>query len=391
MRRALTSGCLTLALVASLAAPAEASADLEQQLVDFVNHERSARGLTPLTLYWDLMDDARLHAGRMAGRGTLYHNPQLSGVTGGWYALAENVGRGTALEVIERAFMDSSPHRANILGDFNYLGVGVVSAGGTLYVDLVFMKGPAGLVDPGTWSVFSLPGGFPSSEAVGFHDPRTGLWHEPWSGKVRTFFYGNPADVPVVCDWDGDGVETVGLYRPSTGFLHLRNSNTQGFSHVAIFYGNPADLPVCGDWDRDGVATIGIWRPSDQTFYLRNSNSHGRAHLSFRFGDPGDVPLAGDWDGDGRDTVGVYRPSTGQVLLTNRLGSSVADYTGYYGNPGDRILAGDWDGDGRDTLGIFRPSEGTFYLSDRLGSVTADVIIRAATVGLTPLAGRWSR
>jgi hypothetical protein len=41
------------------------------------------------------------------------------------------------------------------------------------------------------------------------------------------FFYGNPGDQILAGDWDGDGDDTVGVYRPSSGkvFVNLENSN----------------------------------------------------------------------------------------------------------------------------------------------------------------------
>ncbi|MGH9052842.1 MAG: S8 family serine peptidase, partial [Acidimicrobiia bacterium] len=212
----------------------------------------------------------------------------------------------------------------------------------------------------------------PRSE-VGVQDPTSGVWTLRFADEsTNAFYYGNPADIPVACDWNGDGVQTVGLYRSTDGFLYLRNSNTQGVADLAIFYGEPEDLPVCGDWNGDGVETIGIFRPSEGRFYLRNSNTQGVADFSFFFGDPGDLPFAGDWDGDGVDTVGLWRPTTGRVYITNVNTTKVADFDAFYGNPGDRFVVGDWDGDGRDSFGIFRPSEGRFYLSDTVGQAVAN-------------------
>ncbi|MGH9051844.1 MAG: CAP domain-containing protein [Acidimicrobiia bacterium] len=375
---------LVLALVLpGLALPASASPTMESQFVELINAERTSRGLPALPVFWDLVDDARAHSAEMAAAADIWHNPCLAQGTSGWWALGENVGMGPNVPVLHDAFMNSEPHEKNILGDYNYLGVGVVVSGGIVYVTVVFMLGPAGLV-----SEPSVPAGFPVADSVGYLDTGSGLWCLVTAGGgVAEFYYGNPADLPVMCDWNGDGVETVGLYRPSTGFLHLRNSNTQGSSDVAIFYGGPSDLPVCGDWNGDGVDTIGIYRPSQAAFYLRNSNTQGTADLAFYFGNHGDVPFAGDWNGDGIDTVGIYRPSTGQVMITNSHGG-VAHYSGYYGNPGDRFVVGDWDGDGRDSFGIFRPSEGTFYLSNSIGG-PADVTVGFGSWGVQPVAGGW--
>jgi subtilisin family serine protease len=227
-------------------------------------------------------------------------------------------------------------------------------------------------------------------DQVGVQDPLNGVWaHRHPDGSTSSFYFGIPQDMPVTCDWIGDGIDTPGLYRRTDGFLYLRNSNTQGVADISIFYGIPEDRPVCGDWEGDGVETIGIYRPSEARFYLRNSNTQGVADFSFFFGDPGDLPFAGDWDGDGIDTVGLWRPTTGRVYITNTNATKAADFDAFYGNPGDRFVVGDWDGDGRDSFGIFRPSEQTFYLSNRVGQALADQTILFGPVSSNPVAGVW--
>lgn len=92
-----------------------------------------------------------------------------------------------------------------------------------------------------------------------------------------------------------------------SGTFYLRNANSPGPSTGGIPFGQPGDVPVTGDWDGDGKATIGVFRPSTAAFYLRNSNSAGVSIGGFRFGSPGDVPIVGDWDGNDTTTIGVYR------------------------------------------------------------------------------------
>ena len=228
--------------------------------------------------------------------------------------------------------------------------------------------------------------------SIGVQDPRTGIWtiRHP-DATTSNFYFGNPDDIPFIGDWNNDGIETVGLYRESLGFLFLRNSNDQGNAHIEIYYGNPDDLPIAGDWDGDGDDTIGIYRPSQARFYLRNTNTQGNADIDIAFGIAGDVPLAGDWDGDGVDTIGVYRPSTKMVYLTNSLISGQIDISFEYAGtaPGDRVLTGDWNHDGIDTIGVFRPSNGTFYLRDTFTQTEANIVIEFGNSWMNPIAGFW--
>ena len=232
----------------------------------------------------------------------------------------------------------------------------------------------------------------PHADGVAVQDPTTGIWtlRDP-DGSVSSFYFGNPRDIPFIGDWDGDGIDTVGLYRESTGFLFLRNSNTQGIADVEIYYGDPGDLPVAGDWDGDGDDTVGIYRRSDNAFYLRNANTQGIADLVISLGDVGDVPLAGDWDGDGVDTVGVYRPSTKTMYFINDLENPVVDFTYVYtgASGSDEVVVGDWDGDGDDTVGVFRTSSAFWYLRDTYQQSAANIVFEFGEGRMNPIAGYW--
>ena len=199
----------------------------------------------------------------------------------------------------------------------------------------------------------------PDAPQVAFFDPARGLWTMEGIGD---FYYGVPGDRPMLCDWNGNGTETVGLYRSSTGFLHLRQQNNFGVADVSIFFGVPEDIPVCGNWNGDGRDTIGVYRPSNRTFYLQNGLETAFAEVQFTFGPGYGVPIAGDWDGDGTDTVGLWDPWTGRYLLSAGNTSAI-EWQGYHGSVGDRIVVADFDGDGRDTLGAHRPSTGALSLA----------------------------
>ena len=147
-RRTLTIGLATALLSMSLGI-APAMAGSESSFVNKVNSARSARGKAPMQVYWDLTDDARAHSKRMMDKGEIFHNPNLGSVTTGWKALGENVGVGPSVDLLFDAFMGSSAHRSNILGSYNYIGVGVkTDDAGLLWVTMIFMLGPDDLLDP---------------------------------------------------------------------------------------------------------------------------------------------------------------------------------------------------------------------------------------------------
>src|SRR4051794_34710002 len=76
------------------------------------------------------------------------------------------------------------------------------------------------------------------TSAVGTFDPRTGQWLVNTGGPGAQdlgFPYGLGGWLPVVGDWDGDGVDGVGVVDPSTGMWHLRNHPSAGGPDVIPF------------------------------------------------------------------------------------------------------------------------------------------------------------
>ena len=111
-----------------------------------------------------------------------------------------------------------------------------------------------------------------------------------------SFVFGNSADKPFVGDFNGDGIDTIGLHRESTGIVYFRQTNTTGVADAEFYYGNPDDRFVAGDWVVvDGIHTPGVFRPSNATFFLRNSNTQGVGDVSFPFGVGTHLPIAGRW------------------------------------------------------------------------------------------------
>ena len=234
-----------------------------------------------------------------------------------------------------------------------------------------------------------------ASDTIGLVDPAQGLWYlRDEAGGVRSFFYGNPGDVPLVGDWDCDGIDTPGMYRRSDGYVYLRNSNSPGVADRKYFLGDPQDVPIAGDFDGDGCDTVSVYRASEGKVYIVNRLGDdgaglGAAEIAYDFGNPGDVPFAGDFDGDGVDTVGLHRSSTGFVYLRNSHTPGLADVQFFYGDPADRFVAGDWTGDQVDTPGLFRPSDRSFYLRHANTQGVADEIVPWGDTEWLPVAGSF--
>ncbi len=181
----------------------------------------------------------------------------------------------------------------------------------------------------------------------------------------------DPAEQPLLGDWNGDGNDELGWYNHHTGTFHLRTAIGDNAPVVDVTGGPPGDLavqPLVGDWNGDGIDNVGWYEPSDGTFHLVTRNAPGAPVTVFGGapgGDPSIQAIAGDWNGDRIDTVGWYRPGDGtfHLLTTNTAGSPTIDVLGSAPNdPSIIAVAGDWNGDGVDGVGWYRPNDGTLEL-----------------------------
>lgn len=127
-----------------LVAPSAQASGTESAFVSAINSSRAATGASRLAVKSDLVSVARAQAARMAAKQDLYHTPNLGSAVRSWKVVGENVGYGPDVATLHRAFMNSAPHRANILDKrFTEVGVGVVVKDGTIWVSEVFRR-PAG-------------------------------------------------------------------------------------------------------------------------------------------------------------------------------------------------------------------------------------------------------
>ena len=64
------------------------------------------------------------------------------------------------------------------------------------------------------------------------------------SPTPANFTYGSSTMIPLVGDWNGDGIEGIGAYDPSNGAFHLRQTATGGAADITIAYGSPNKTPL---------------------------------------------------------------------------------------------------------------------------------------------------
>lgn len=219
---------------------------------------------------------------------------------------------------------------------------------------------------------------------------------EPLFGKV--------GDIPVPADFDGTGRAELAVYSPDAAVFHiLGTSDKQGSGMQGsggqeqrdIPWGEPGDIPVPADYDGDGLAEVAVWRPSNSTWYIKGRepfrhgwkdaipvpadyDGDGRVEPAvFRkqnntwyiadlgnvpFGRTGDIPVPGDYNGDGKAEMAIYRPSTGSWLFYG-LTDSIR-----LGEAGDIPVPGDYYGEGRLRAAVYRPSTNTLLI-DKGGTI----------------------
>lgn len=107
------------------------------EVVGLLNAERSSRGLAPVAIQAQVVAAARAHSADQAATGVMSHTGSDGSNTGDrleragftWRGWAENVGAGhTSPAHIYDGWLNSPGHRANMLGDYAYIGVAVVDA-----------------------------------------------------------------------------------------------------------------------------------------------------------------------------------------------------------------------------------------------------------------------
>jgi hypothetical protein len=106
-------------------------------------------------------------------------------VTREWTRLGENVGYAGSVEGVHAAYMNSPGHRANILGDYNRVGLGATrDANGRLWTTVVFLRGPS-LTAPAPTPNHPAVDPFPSAEAFTIQQYRDVLARSASADEVR--------------------------------------------------------------------------------------------------------------------------------------------------------------------------------------------------------------
>jgi uncharacterized protein YkwD len=112
--------------------------DLEKRMLDLVNQERVANGLSPLQADPELTEVARKHSADMFARGYFAHDTpeglspfdRMREANVRFTTAGENLALAPTIPVAHSGLMNSPGHRANILSpQFGRVGIGVMDGG----------------------------------------------------------------------------------------------------------------------------------------------------------------------------------------------------------------------------------------------------------------------
>jgi hypothetical protein len=177
---ALFATLLSLCFVPFAPSASAADSGAEAQFLTLINQERTSRGMNALTVRSEVIPVARNWTAKLIGDQALSHNPSLATLMpADWITIGENVGFGSSVDSLHTAFMNSPGHRANVLGDFHQVGIGVdYDAKGRMWVTVDFMKSR----DP-QLAVSSAPAGGQMGSGTG----GSGYWMVGADGAVYAF------------------------------------------------------------------------------------------------------------------------------------------------------------------------------------------------------------
>lgn len=122
--------------------PSPADATIQQRMLAAVNAERAKAGKTPLCTNAKLQRAAQLHSDDQASNNFMNHvgsggstmTSRIEAQQFDWNSIGENIAAGQVdVASVMAAWMNSPGHKANILGDYKFFGMGYAFNSGAQY------------------------------------------------------------------------------------------------------------------------------------------------------------------------------------------------------------------------------------------------------------------
>ncbi len=284
------------------------------------------------------------------------------------------------------------------------------SGPGSLTIDATANTGSsrsAQVLIAGTTVTFSqIDGLSPTPSKIGAYNG--GYWtldengNFAWDGtsidSLVFWSLGQPGEIPVYGDWNGDGRTKVGLYVNGTWLLDYNGNGVWDGPGVdkLVYFGGPGYTPLVGDWNGSGTTKLGVYQ--DGTWLIDyNGNFQWDGPTTDKliyFGGPGYTPVLGDWNGSGTTKIGVYQNGTWLIDYNGNFqwDGIATDKLVFFGGPGYTPVVGDWNGSKTTKIGAYNNG---LWLLDYNGNFQwdgpgTDQLVYFGGTGYLPVVGDWN-
>jgi len=147
-----------------------------------------------------------------------------------------------------------------------------------------------------------------SKSTIGFYLPRQSTWiflkdsSAPDSKHTISVAQGG---VPLVGDFDGDGLDDLAVYQPLSGLWSAwRSDGSKLFSSVSWGFRNA--VPQVGDFNGDKLADLCVIDPASGVWYLTSPLNKMAPRLISGWGYAAAEPITRDFNGNGRTDICVW-------------------------------------------------------------------------------------
>ncbi|MBI4597338.1 MAG: VCBS repeat-containing protein [Candidatus Omnitrophica bacterium] len=184
--------------------------------------------------------------------------------------------------------------------------------------------------------------------------------------------FGNTGSVPVLGDWDGDGLTDIAIVNGST-WRFARSTSSSFQADVRPSISTASGTPLTGDFNGDGLVDLGEYSAGTWEIWLNASGTFVRSSaLALTLGSSEADPVTGDFNGDGLTDVGIVRRNAGDWLWAFSTGNGFISNATWLRNFGPNLphTTADFNGDGITDVAyydrgsgqvVFLPLRGTSY------------------------------
>lgn len=320
-----------------------------------------------------------LTIGVFANKGWLPHTDSLTGKRTGWFGAELPKNSKNTWNPFASSFSTPTPppplSKEYIYAGSRLLAVEDANANAIPPADLAVWR-PSGEDVTGEWIVLSMgeavtidtygePGDIPvqgdydgdGKTDFAYYRPDEDLvnniWYTKYSsdGSEHTVGSSQFGNVPAQADYDGDGKTDLATFK-SIGHTWTIIYSSNGATPAPTPFGANGDKPVPADYDGDGKADFAVWHSSTHTFTALNSSDGQTQTVSLTNSTSTDIPVCADYDGDGKADFAVLS-GTNWIIRSSSLGSTGSTTWPTSGSAGTPV-PNDYDNDGKVDLAIVR-------------------------------------